>query len=189
MGNALIMMAVSEEQLAFSKMYVRDEEGRPVPVERKRGEPPPPGAYWMLPVPKEAVWRPPDEPFREHGLNWHWDAELLAAQDAAVRRSIARFVNGHLARLDRMVRTGWYIVERVRVMVSEFAHQPHGPTEKRPKRVAKTGIKMGCTCEQDKTTDEIAHWNPSCPLHGDKGAAADRRRLKKKKRSVRRRRP
>jgi len=143
----------------------------------------------MLPVPKEAVWRPPDEPFREHGLNWHWDAELLAAQDAAVRRSIARFVNGHLARLDRMVRTGWYIVERVRVMVSEFAHQPHGPTEKRPKRVAKTGIKMGCTCEQDKTTDEIAHWNPSCPLHGDKGAAADRRRLKKKKRSVRRRRP
>ena len=103
MGNALVMFTTPEEMLW---LQVR--------------------ASGLTP-PAEAVWRPPAKPWREHRLECHKDPVLRRAHLKAVRESLATFLNGHLARLNHMVRTGWFVLGKVRVRVAECRPVPeHG---------------------------------------------------------------
>ena len=141
MGNALVMMTIPEEALGYTPLCVRGKDGKPFEIEKKRGiwvegkarkdllrEHP--DAFFMMPVPYRAVWFPPEEPWKKKGLDWHWDPKLLAGHRAAVQRSFEKFLNGKLERLDRMVRTGWWILEQVRVRVSSLTEVPHAEGER-----------------------------------------------------------
>ncbi len=139
MGNALIVMVVHEEQLALNGLCIRDcETGTAVPVKpafragyeatlAKN-----PDASWLLEVPASAVWLLPEEPHEKHGRAWHWKPRVLAAHRATVRRSHESFLNRHLADLDGMARSGWWIIEKIRVRVSEILEVPHRAEEKKP---------------------------------------------------------
>ncbi len=130
MGNALVMMAVPEESLRFSNLYVLDEEThKPVRLVQSRGHltgkqrdallEKHPDAFWMLAVPRSAVWEPPPEPY---GLGEK--PALRAEHTKKVRASLTRFLNSQLASLDRMVRTGWWILQRARVRMTTFEGVP-----------------------------------------------------------------
>jgi hypothetical protein len=90
-----------------------------------------------LPVPLSAVWRPVDEPVGE----WYADVGRRRRQTLRNRRSLEAFVGRNLTQLSRMVRTGWWILDRVRMKVEEFRSVPPGPddmvsTATRPARAA-----------------------------------------------------
>jgi hypothetical protein len=121
MGNTLVMAAVPEE--AQPERLFADVLG------------------------KGATWKPPVEPWREHGTDWHKDKKLLKAHTEAVRKSLEDFLNGKLAELDFMLRTGWFVLGKTRVRVvecepvSESRMRAHfkgifgkGLKESRPKR-------------------------------------------------------
>jgi hypothetical protein len=135
MGSALVMMTVPEELIGFSTLHYRDENGNEMSLDatshkkRERAFRKHPEAYWMLRVPYSAVWQPPAEPWEKYGHDWHWTAALLTAHRREVRRSLEAFMNGKLAQLDRMVRTGWWILKEARVRISSLKEIPHAKGE------------------------------------------------------------
>jgi hypothetical protein len=73
------------------------------------------------PIPQGGVWEPPGEP---RANEWWKKPELRRAHTRAVRKSLEDFLNRHLAELGRRVRTGWWILGKVRVRVSECRPVP-----------------------------------------------------------------
>jgi len=73
MGSALVVMTVPEECLPVSALRIADKDGEPVPVPGLSGWPwkpreeleatlsAHPDAFWVLRVPRSAVWDPPGE--------------------------------------------------------------------------------------------------------------------------------
>jgi hypothetical protein len=118
------VMVIPEEALMYR--YVLDERDRPVQVPygpegrrmiaRTKAEP-----FFILHVPRSAVWDPAREP---RDLNWHEDPKRRREQTAENRRSLESFLNRALAQLDGMVRSGWWILERARVRVTEMCAVP-----------------------------------------------------------------
>ncbi len=138
MGNALIVMVVPEECLALGGLCNRDyAKGTAVPVEHafragyENTLEANPDATWQLDVPASSVWLLPEEPHEKHGRGWHWKSKLLTQHRATVRRSLESFVNRHLAELDGMARSGWWIIEKIRIKVSEIREVPHRPGERK----------------------------------------------------------
>lgn len=104
MGNELIMAAVASESI----------RGHRLPSGERASE------HQLVPVNlAEAQWCPPEEPWREHGLDWHKDPKLRRAHLRAVRTSLEAFLNRHLARLHFMLRTGWFVLGEVEVKVTK----------------------------------------------------------------------
>lgn len=140
MGSAFIVTTVSNELIGLSPLRIWDPESdESVPIEKPYGRGPwmplrerealvraHPDAFWMMPIPYSAVWRPPNEP---DDLNWHWQPDARDEHRERVRRSLEAFLNAGLARLDRMVRSGWFIIERARATVTEFADVPHNDSD------------------------------------------------------------
>jgi hypothetical protein len=135
MGNALVVMVVPEEMLPTQALCTRDPKtGKPRKVHpdgsgwipaakwaallRKH-----PDAFWPLDVPRTAVWQLPVEP-RASRQRWYDDPKLVAKHRRAVHESLEAFVNEHLAQLDGMVRTGWWIVRQARVRVASMEGVP-----------------------------------------------------------------
>lgn len=142
MGNALICFVVPEEMLGLQSLHIHDPKtGKPVPLETERFGAWIPGrlrrqtiekhpeAFFMLPVPYTAVWQLPEEPWREKGVNWHWRPAVLGSHRKRVRASLEDFLNRKLRSLDEMVRSGWFIIKRARVKVSELREVPHSRKE------------------------------------------------------------
>lgn len=138
MGNALIVMVVPEECLGLGGLCHRDyAKGTAVPVKYafhagyENTLKANPDTSWKLDVPASSVWLLPEEPHEKHGTGWHWKARLLTQHRATVKKSLEAFVNKHLEELDEMARSGWWIVERIRIKVSEIREVPHQPGEKK----------------------------------------------------------
>lgn len=139
MGNALIVLVVPEENLTLTGLRERNPETgtlEPLPKDEtfrcgsyEAAVQAHPRAFWTMEVRASDVWFLPEEPHREHGRDWHFDPKLLAAHVEKVRGSLESFLNGRLEQLDDMVRSGWFIIQRVRVRVSELVEQPHHPSE------------------------------------------------------------
>lgn len=81
-----------------------------------------PGAVYMMPLPLDSVWDPPSE--RDLDLSRRGATKQRAAHAEACRKSLHAFLNTKLARLDQMVRTGWWILGKARVRVSVFDSMP-----------------------------------------------------------------
>lgn len=64
------------------------------------------------------------EPTAEHGLHWYENPQARRAHREAVRRSLEAFLNEHLAQLYFMLRTGWWVLGKVRVRVVECRPVP-----------------------------------------------------------------
>ncbi len=141
-------MVVSDEELALNGLRIRDRRtGESMPIERSLSDgyegtlEKNPEACWTLNVPATAVWLLPEEPWKEHGGDWHFNPRLLAAHRTTVKRSLESFLNRNLAQLDKMARSGWFIIERVRTKVSELREVAHRPDEK--PRSASMGSSLG----------------------------------------------
>lgn len=131
MGNALVVMTVPEESLPMSALRIAGKDGKPVPVPGLGGWPwkpreeleatlvAHPDAFWILHVPRSAVWDPPGE---SGGLATNRVARKVHA--GQVRHSLLHFLNDKLAELDGMVRTGWWILQRARIRLATFEGQP-----------------------------------------------------------------
>ena len=146
MGDVLMMFVLPEEALGYTGLRVRDKQtGEVRELERSRmwipseerersirehGD----EAFWQIEVPFRAIWEPPEERRPEHGRDWHWDKTLLDAHRERVRMSLESFLNDNLSKLDGMVRTGWFIVDRARARVSELRERAHHKGEKRMAR-------------------------------------------------------
>jgi hypothetical protein len=70
------------------------------------------------------VWEPPGEPVDRYGVEWYRNPAARRAHRKAVQESLERFLNERLARLYHMVRTGWWVLGRVRVRVIECRPVP-----------------------------------------------------------------
>ena len=128
MGKALVMFAVSEEQLARVRMF---NPGELVEVKGPGGKP-----YWVeaaqlesstawLPVERESVWAlPPESLALTRGKEWHRDPAMRRAHREAVRESLEKFLNAKLAELNFHVRTGWWVLGDVRVRVTKCDKVP-----------------------------------------------------------------
>jgi hypothetical protein len=125
MGNALTIMIVPEELIGHARLHIWDQklgayrrvERDGEAAEREQVLAEYPDAFLLLPVPPGSVWQPPEEPWREHGLSWHRNRRLVVRHERGVRDSLERYLNGRLRRLERMVRTGWFRVERVHAQI------------------------------------------------------------------------
>jgi hypothetical protein len=115
-GHALIVLVVSEEQLALGGLRTMNEatgaieplpqsaQWKPQAFETTVQEHP--EAFWLLPVHPADVWWLPEEPRKEHGGDWHFDPKLLATHVEKVRGSLESFLNAKLEQLDDMARSG-----------------------------------------------------------------------------------
>jgi hypothetical protein len=136
MGNALIVLIVPEENLTLTGLRERNPDTgalESLPKDErfrcgsyKAAVQAHPRAFWTMDVRASDVWFLP----KEHGGRWHFDPKLLAAHVEKVRGSLESFLNEKLKQLDDMVRSGWFVIERVRAKVIELRERPHGPTEK-----------------------------------------------------------
>ena len=158
MGNSLVVLTLPDELFGFSTPYLRAPTGELVPLVSDRAErrrimrERAADLVFMVPVKHADRWHMPEEPWREHGMDWHWDPALLDAHREKVRASLESFLNKGLHRLDEMARSGWFIVRRARCAVT-LRERPHGPSEKRPKkRSVVAGSKKGraVTAKQKK---------------------------------------
>jgi hypothetical protein len=112
MGDALVVMTVPEEAWMIplgDKRQAEDRHGR--------------RTIW-LPIAPGDVWEPPREPTERYGFKWHENPEARRAHREAVRQSLEQFLNEHLARLYHMLRTGWWVLGKVRVRVVECRPVP-----------------------------------------------------------------
>jgi len=112
MGNALVVMTVPKE----AWMVPMGEKRAPEDRHRRRT------ISWAI----EAgdVWEPPLEPTQRHGLKWYENPEARRAHRKAVQESLEKFLNEHLAHLYHMLRTGWWVLGKVRVRVVECRPVP-----------------------------------------------------------------
>lgn len=127
MGNALIMMTVPQEMIPVAALRTwkgRRAVGIPGVTQPTEWKPrreveailaEHPDAFWMLPVPRSAVWEPPEEP-----PNSRSDGPARRTHDGRVRYSLLRFLNDRLGELDGMVRTGWWVLQQARVRLATF---------------------------------------------------------------------
>lgn len=148
MGNALVMFTTPTEAVG-ARRRASDPPGTPPDhwlagrkrkSERTAEEP---DAYYdVLPVPPvtDCVWAPPAEPWKTHGLDWHQDPQVRREHLHAVQESLETFLNRHLARLNGMVRTGWFVLGKLRVRVVECRPVPErvlaGPATTEPTHVS-----------------------------------------------------
>ena len=112
MGDALVVMTVPEEAWMVpmgEKTTAEDRHGR---------------RTISLAIEAGDVWEPPLEPTEQYGFNWHEHPEARRAHREAVRQSLEAFLNEHLARLYHMLRTGWWVLGKVRVRVVECRPVP-----------------------------------------------------------------
>jgi hypothetical protein len=98
-----------------------------------------PGAYLRVPLRYMKVWALPEEPWQVHGPDWHRDPQLRRAHHDAVRRGLQEFLNGQLAKLYHMVRTGWWVLGKARVKVTECR-----PVPEREMRARARAVTGGC---------------------------------------------
>jgi|ERR1700682_2322622 len=138
MGDALIVTTVSEESLALGDLYDWNDKPERVRLSdlyspekwrrlrRKSAEllRRHPNAHHVVEVRPADVWDPPEEPWRTKGLNWHDKKGYRKQHCDAVRKSLETFINGHLDGLYHMVRTGWWVLGKVRVRVVECRPVP-----------------------------------------------------------------
>ena len=134
MGNALVVMVVPEEVFMLSNLAEPGPDGTLLRVYK---EYPPdkwmwfrrhrehlyahhPNAGYFLRVTEADVWSPPPEPRSRRDIAEVGGGKLRIKHRRAVRASLDEFLNDKLRRLDRMVRTGWWILERARVRVSKL---------------------------------------------------------------------
>lgn len=122
MGNELIVITVASESLMHENLFVRGDDGRPRRLReiyadrdawmeaRQHLRDRHPDAYYLVPVPLAATWAPPAEPRRKKGATW------IPAHRRAMTRSLLEYLNGRLAGLDQMLRTGAFVIERARVL-------------------------------------------------------------------------
>ncbi|MFW6087448.1 MAG: hypothetical protein ACODAG_09600 [Myxococcota bacterium] len=129
MGDLLVVFAVSEESLASEPIHVFGEgrgvreltaEERALPVDELLRLHP--DASVCLPVPLEGIWQPPPEPMMLWGRRR--TAQDVREHSAAMARSLEAFLNQRLGGLCRMVRTGWWVLGRVAVKVTEMEPVP-----------------------------------------------------------------
>jgi hypothetical protein len=142
-GDALVMFSVPEEALMVTAVRFSDPEtGRSRPLSeiepalawaglwrRPRPASVPvglrplrlaeiqkryPRAFFEFRVPVGAVWLPPAEARRGR---LRLTAAWRRGHRERMRKSLAGFINGKLARLSRMVRTGWWVLDEARVRV------------------------------------------------------------------------
>lgn len=121
MGDALVVHTIPEEMLIWPQLQRelrrRQEHSG---SGRKRKRVPAPNfqkqAMSELRIPEGGIWEPPAEP---DGHEWWRSAALRHRHAEAVRRSLEAFLNGHLAGLNHMLRTGWWVLGKVRVRVVE----------------------------------------------------------------------
>jgi hypothetical protein len=137
MSNELIVAVVPSEIFMFAKPVVWDEaKGEHVRVESlvsreewwsMRSDRAAilarfPNAIYLIPVPVDCVWDPPSE--RDLNLRSARAIKQRTAHAQACRKSLQGFLNSKLARLDHMVRTGWWILGKARVRLSVFESAP-----------------------------------------------------------------
>jgi len=115
MGDALVVMTVPEEAW-MAPMGEKAQKSTADDRHRRRT------ISWAI----EAgdVWEPPPEPTEQHGFNWYENPEARRAHREAVRQSLEEFLNEHLAHLYHMLRTGWWVLGKVRVRVVECRPVP-----------------------------------------------------------------
>jgi hypothetical protein len=112
MGDALVVMTVPEE----AWMIPMGEKRTPEDRHRRR--------TISLAIEAGDVWEPPPEPTEQYGFKWYEHPEVRQAHREAVRQSLEEFLNEHLARLYHMLRTGWWVLGKVRVRVVECRPVP-----------------------------------------------------------------
>ncbi|SRR5258708_5630186 len=138
MGDALIVMTMAEEGLMQSCLYDWNDKGERVPLtdfysrdewrrlrlnrdELLRRHP---NAHHVVDIRPADVWDLPEEPWRTKGINWHDKKRYRKQHCNAVRESLEKFINVHLDGLYHMVRTGWWVLGKVRVRVVECRPVP-----------------------------------------------------------------
>lgn len=136
MGQAFVVAVIPEELLGADALFDVDEHGRESCIRDLYGEAEwnrlneeavrdrYPEAHYRMPAKYLRVWQPPAEPYQEHGLDWHKRPELRRDHRDAVRRSLQELINGQLAKLYHRLRTGWWVLGKVRVRVAECREVP-----------------------------------------------------------------
>jgi hypothetical protein len=106
MGNTLVMLTVPDEMFGFGST---GNGPKRISIEISPG----------------TVWAMPEEPWRKLGTDWHHDDAVLDKHRERARRSLEKFLNDNLTKLDNMARSGWFIVEQARceVMLRERSHE------------------------------------------------------------------
>jgi hypothetical protein len=134
MGDCLVVYTVSEEALGWGQLQ-RELRARAGDGERSAQKLGSRSSRKRMPssldfrqramtemgIPEGGIWEPPSEP-EVH--EWWRKPELRRRHAEAVRRSLEEFLNGHLARLYHMFRTGWWVLGKVRVRVVECRPVP-----------------------------------------------------------------
>ena len=123
-GRGVSTLGVTDEhgrEHLVPDLYSREEWSRMIDEQVKERHP---DAYSKIPLRHLAVWDPPSEPWQEYGIDWHKDPALRRAHREAVRRSLEDFLNGQLAKLYHYVRTGWWVLGKVRVKVTQCRPVP-----------------------------------------------------------------
>lgn len=139
MGDALIVTRIPEEALMLESLYDVNEQLQRVPIadlypvdewqrlRQNRSEllRRHPNAFYLVEVRDQDVWENlPEEPWRQLGLDWHKKKGERKKHSDVVRKSLEDFINRQLAGLYRRVRTGWWVLGRVRVRVAECRPVP-----------------------------------------------------------------
>ena len=114
MGDALIVTTIPEEAWIGSGSGTGSS---PTAQGRGRGT-----VSW--PIDGTDVWEPPSEPTVEHGSRWFENPRARRAHRKAVQESLEEFLNERMSRLYHMVRTGWWVLGKVRVRVVECRSVP-----------------------------------------------------------------
>src|SRR5690348_15791411 len=127
MGSTLVMFTVPDEQVGMSPLCIM-QDGKVVEVDRKpdrmwvdgrhreqvlREHP---DAFFVWRVPYSALWQPPIEPYEKYGGYWFKQPARYRAHSEAVKRSLRAFLNRNLERLDQMMRTGYWVLAKARVV-------------------------------------------------------------------------
>src|SRR5205823_5988369 len=81
-------------------------------------------AFFRIPVQSADLWRGVPEPSERYGFEWYKNARARRGHQRAMRKSLETFLNERLARLYQMLRTGWWVVGKVRVRVVVFSPVP-----------------------------------------------------------------
>ena len=146
MGDALIVTTIPEE----AWMTPMGDKPQPSTAEdrhRRRT------ISWRI----EAgdVWEPPAEPTERDGFKWYENPEAWRVHRKAVQESLEQFLNERLARLYHMLRTGWWVLGKVRVRVVECRPVP----EREMRRLTRVlrGRKTGRTSQKAATGSAREH--------------------------------
>ena len=118
MSDSLVVYTVPDEMLGWvqrqreTRRRIEADERTSAPLDYRQQ------AVTEFGIPNAGIWEPPRAPRQRE---WWRKPELRRRHDAAVRRSLAKFLNAQLARLDHMLRTRSWMLGKVRVRVVERA--------------------------------------------------------------------